>query len=382
MQPTRRIILTAAIGLISPLATFAASPLIDPATRPTTEPTAIINNDDDMKQIAWPTIATAVKLGMKDRLLTMTTDLPAIEETAQLNITDFAGKTVVVNNPETSILSIRHQFSFLPSTTVSYTLAAFKNNLNVSVDSEDDKVLRSVQFIQNPLNNLAENSEPTVKLFISVSDMNSDKKSVDLRLTADDVVQLRRKYPRETAQYFQPVLAALRQEDVVFSVDHRTAWQVLQSHFKIDELTADQVKRLLKDIDAEEYATRESASEALDKLGEPAALVLLRMGRSGLSSEQNSRMETFLAPYKPLKDDLARQYASDVWFLLDCLATDDHAIRQAAIAQLASVRKRSVDLKPDASPSAWRAGVREIRKELLATPTTRPASAPATSQSN
>ncbi len=381
MQPPRWIILTVALGLIGPLAAFAASPLTDPATKPTTQ-SAVDVNDDTIKQINWPTISTAVKLAMKNQMLVMSTDLQPTDDQVRLKIADFAGKTVVVYKPDGVLLTIRHEFSVPPSTTVIYSMSAILNNVNLSVDSEDTKELRSIQFIQNVNRDNPDTSEPAVKLYVSVSDMESNKKSVDLKLSADTVVQLRRKYPRETAVYFQPMLAALRQEEVVFSVEHRVAWQVLQSHFKTDELTADKLKRLVKDFDAEDYATRESASEALDQLGEPAALIASKMTRSGLTSEQNSRLETFLAPYKPLNETEAKKCATDEWFLLDCLYTDNRAIRDAALKQLAAVFKRPIDLKSDASPAAWRAGLRELRKQFIAITPSKPATTPAISKSN
>jgi len=391
MRRRRSIIPTVALALIGPTALFAAPPSTQPTTIPTsrpatTEPAANADaaSEESMPQMEWPTIATAVKLAMKDKMLVMTTDLPAIEEAARLKVADFPGKTVAVVNHqhELPIITIRHDISVPPSTSIIYTLSSLQSDVRLSVDSEDGKELKSVQFIQN---NMTEGLDPTdapVKLYVSVTDMVNGTKPVDLKLLADDVVQLRRKYPRETAMYFQPMLAALRQDEVVFAVDHRAAWQVLQSHLTVDAKTEDKVKALIKELDAEEYATREAASESLEKLGEPAALVAMRMDRTGLSSEQNSRLDTFLSPYKPLNETDARKYATDVWFLIDCLYTDDQTIRDVAVKQLRGVTSRPIDLKTDSSPTTWRSSVRELRKQLAAGPTTSVSRVPASNEAN
>src|SRR3954470_20964615 len=118
MQPRRWIILTAATALFGP-AGFAATPASQPTTAPTTEPAAEVDAADEaMKQVNWPTIATAVKLTMKDRMLTMTTDLPALDEAARVKIADFPGKTIVVAKQDAPIITIRHDISIPPSTSI------------------------------------------------------------------------------------------------------------------------------------------------------------------------------------------------------------------------------------------------------------------------
>jgi hypothetical protein len=313
-------------------------------------------------------------------MLRMSTDLPMLPDATLVRIANFPGKTVATVRPldgspdKTPTISVRHEMPSLPNQTVIYTLYSLGiDDVRLSVDSEDSSTLRSVQYIQMPV--AAENPDPAekpVRLYVSITDVVNSNKTVDLKLTADNVIDLRRKYPRETAEYLQPLLATLGQESVPFAVDHRTAWQVLSKHWPLDPKMDEKVQTLIKQLDADEYATREGASEQLEKLGESAVLSVMHFPRQKLSSEQNSRLDAFLAPYRPLNDEDAKRLASDIPFLLDCLYSDA-PIRDAAIKQLREITGKPIDLDLKASPGAWLTSVRNLRKELIPPPATKPA---------
>lgn len=358
----------------------AAFAVAEPATQPVPVTQPAVDAGEQMPVIDAAGIQSVVKLSIENKMLRMTTDLPVTRDSALVRIANFPGKTVAVHYPidnavdEANIITVRHEMPALPGQTVIYTLSSLSpDDVRLSIDSEDLNDLRSVQFIQMPV--AAENPDPEekpVKLYIQVTDVVNSTRTVDLKLQADNVVELRRKYPRETAEYFQPLLATLGQESVLFAVDHRTAWQVLAPHWTIDPKVNEQVQKIVKDLDADDHATREAASEKLDQLGESAAPAVLRMERGRFSSEQNSRLDAFLAPYRPLADEEARRLAKDVPFLLDCLYSDP-AIRDTAIRQLKQVTGKEIDVKTDVLPSAWLTTVRNLRKELLgSTPITRP----------
>jgi hypothetical protein len=386
MRQRCSILPTVALSLVWPAAVLAEEPATRPAVAPTTQAgkdsdwdklldggaltTAPANQDVPTNTIDAASIRNVVKLSIKDKLLELTTDLPPLEEQTRVRIADFPGKTDVVNLKDRGTITVRHEISVPPSTMMIYMFSSLPGSVRLTVDSENAREQKSVQYIQNGMNDGSDPEETPVKLFISVNDLTSNEKTVNLKLLANDIADLRRKYPRETATYFQPMLAALSQDDIVFAVDHRTAWQVLSASLPIDHAIEEKVTTLVKQLDADEYAARESAGESLEKLGEPAALVVMRMTRAGLSSEQNSRLDAFLAPYKPLKDEDAKKYAKDVTFLLDCLYTDDPAVRRIALHQIEELTGRPSDLKIDASPTQWKAMVRQLRKSLLAPPTT------------
>jgi hypothetical protein len=357
----------------------AESILLAPTTLPATRPA---DPDDLLPVMDAPNIASVVKLSIENKMLRMTTDLPPMKEPTRIRITNFPGKTIATVTPpdaapedkSLATISVRHEMPALPNQTVIYTLFSLHaDDVRLNVDSEDSSTLRSVQFIQTPV--MAANPDPeekVVRLYVSVIDMMSNTKTVDLKLTADNVIELRRKYPRETADYLQPLLATLGQEAVPFAVDRRTAWQVLSKHWPNDPKVDEQVKAIVKKLDADEFATREAAALELEKLGESAVLAVMRTPREKLSFEQNSSLDAFLSKYRPLGDEEAKRLATDVPFLLDCLYSDP-IIRDTAIKQLRDVTGKPIDLDTKASPGAWLTMVRNLRKDLLPPPATKPA---------
>lgn len=353
-----------------------------PATLPATRPA---DPDDDLPVLDAPSIASVVKLSVENKMLRMNTDLPILTEPTRIRVANFPGKTVATVRPpdgapddkSLAAISVRHEMPSLPNQTVIYTLYSITaDDVRLSVDSEDSSTLRSVQYIQSPV--MAANPDPdekAVKLYVTVLDIVNGTKTVDLKLTADNVVDLRRKYPHETAEYFQPLLATLGQEAVPFAVDRRTAWQVLSKHWPSDPKVDAQVQDIIKRLDDDDFATREAAAAELDKLGEAAVVSVNRTPREKLSFEQNSSLDAFLSKYHPLREDEAQRLATDVGFLLDCLYSDP-TIRDTAIKQLREVTGKPIDLDTSASPGAWLTMVRKLRKELLPPPATKPADLP------
>jgi hypothetical protein len=129
------------------------------------------------------------------------------------------------------------------------------------------------------------------------------------------------------------------------------------------------LKRILAQLDAENFADRETASRDLEKLGQPAALALMKMDRNSLSDEQRGRVDAFLAQFKTVPPEEAEQYRHDRDFLLDCLFADDLAIRTRALEQLRKVTGKPIDFDVTLTDSQKRlAAIGKLRAELDARP--------------
>ncbi len=326
----------------------------------------------------WSAIDSAVRLSMENGRLKLTSDLPELLQPTHVRIADFPGKTVVnVNRKNHDVISIRHDSPTLPGQTIIYSLMALGDDVRLSVDTETETFIRSVQFIQTaiPRGSVDADDKP-IRLYVSLMDNITGVRSVDLKLEAASVDDLRRKFPREVTDYLQPLLAALNQGDVIFRVDRRLVWQVLSNHWTLDPAIQTRVLRLIPLLDADNYATRENAADELTKLGEPAALVVMRLSPKHWTSEQTTRLGTFLAPYKPLPAAQADKYASDTLFLLDCLYTDDTAIRAAALSQLSEMLGRPIALNTKLPHGQWMQAVQKVRRDLLPPAAATKASAP------
>ena len=130
------------------------------------------------------------------------------------------------------------------------------------------------------------------------------------------------------------------------------------------------MQALIKKLDAENFQDREAASKALEALGQPAALAVRRMDRSGFTEEQIGRIDAFLAHFKPTNDVDAKRLRKDRDFLLDCLFSDDEQIRRLAHAELEKVVGRPVEINLTAAPEQRLETIQRLRASIGAVPST------------
>jgi hypothetical protein len=191
--------------------------------------------------------------------------------------------------------------------------------------------------------------------------------SISNAYTAADFWDLRLKHPAEVEKYLRPMFRDFGMEPEVFAVGNKAAWQVVRDQWTAPTGLAEKVRGIVARLDADDYDARAAAQADLEKLGQPAALVLLSAKLSDLSAEQSARVQKFLAAYHPLTEEQAANFRQDANFLLDCLYSDDADLRRAAAKDLASLN-RQIDiasLKIDASAEERCAGIRQVRDGLF-----------------
>jgi hypothetical protein len=193
---------------------------------------------------------------------------------------------------------------------------------------------------------------------------------VDLRLGAQNIVELRRQYPGETARYVDPIFRTLRQEGLLARVDPKLAWQVFSFAFTPSSDLDSRLKNILPRLDAPSYPERQAASAELEQLGQPAALLLMREDRKNLSDEQRTRIDAFIAKYKIVNDAEAKRLRGDRDFLLDCLYSDDAVIRREALTELRKVTGQAIKFNENAPPEQRLETIARLRQSLGATPAT------------
>jgi hypothetical protein len=187
----------------------------------------------------------------------------------------------------------------------------------------------------------------------------------DIQRSAPSFVELLRRYPHETAEHLGPVFRDFKQEATVFGADARVAWQVLSDRLPRDPKLVPIVEALVAQLDASDYRERESAARKLREMGGPGALVLSDLPRGRYSAEQNSRIDTVLADYRPLADGVAEERLSDLEFLLSCLAySDEGLIRAGAAKRLAELTGKPLAASGWADRESRLRLVRQLRKTL------------------
>jgi len=254
-----------------------------------------------------------------------------------------------------------HRQQFQGKRFVSSMVQVIGLRVQVSRTWEDDEEMQNVELIQS--NEFLEEGEDRVRFYVQVT--RNDQQVEDLKLSAVNVVELRRKYPVETMRYLEPLFREFGQASVLFQVNARAAWQVLGGAHKPSAEVNEKVDALLKGLDAESPQDRTAALAELEKLGQPAALALMRRDRKSLSEEQLMRLETFLAPYKPLPDDEAAKLRSDPEFLLLALAAEDPALASLAMDRLKDVSKRDIAFDVNAKGQARTDAIAKLRAQLL-----------------
>ncbi len=266
---------------------------------------------------------------------------------------------------------MRHEYA-LPDGVAITQINAIAPRVSISKGAEGRGWLRNLDFIQS--DEFLEEGDDRVRLY--VQEHRNDEQIIDLKLTAANVTELRRKYPAETVRYLEPIFREFGQSAVLFQVNSRAAWQVLGDTYAPRAEVGKQVDALLVRLDADDARERESALTELEALGQPAALVLMNRDRAGLSEEQQSRVEAFLAPYKPLTDNEADLMRDNMEFLLTALSAEEPELTARALQRLKEVAKQPIAFDATATGNARADAIAKLRTQLIPA-----ATQPATTQS-
>jgi hypothetical protein len=228
------------------------------------------------------------------------------------------------------------------------------------LDRKHVQWMQDVQLIET--SDPRENGQITVR--VEIDPDSGPAPPFKLVISAPSFVALRSEYPAEFEQYVRPAFVALRQDPIVLGIDSKVAWQVLGDTARPSPDIASKVSALLAQFNADDFSTRAAAEKQLQALGEPAALYLMSSDRSKLAPEQKARCDKFLAVYRPLTDEQARAFRSDVNFLLDCLYSEDPAERSAALDHLSRAVGPRISFDLDAPAAQRTAAIAELRKQL------------------
>jgi hypothetical protein len=194
-----------------------------------------------------------------------------------------------------------------------------------------------------------------------------DVAAVTLEFQAADFFTLIHTHQHECDRYLRPLIHDLGQEGV-FSPDALVAWQVFAELWKPDPAATRAVQRLLPALDQQDFRGRLRASRELEKLGRDGAAVLIHLNRDKLTPEQNVRIDLTLAPYAQLRAHEAVRLRSDPAFLLDCLYSNDAALRKLALNRLRQVAEFPIQFDLDAAPLLRATAIQLLREKLVHDP--------------
>lgn len=325
-------------------------------------------------------IEQVIDLELDQEMIVLRTNLAQTEGKARIGIPSLPGFTTVQiqgkPDPGTQTLP-RHfeltHYSFTTPGTISVQTQVFSSvgYLQIARTVEGISEDSMVQFIQTrqPFGMDLMANNDGVKLYVNVINKLTDQRIADLNLTAGSVAELRRLYPRETSLYLQPILRDIGQDAAIFAADARAAWQVFAPSITPNLALDATIRQIIVEFDADDFQQREAAQGRLDALGQPAAVALAHVDRSGLSDEQNSRIDTFLAPYHPLSDEEAARLRANPGFMLDCLLTDDPDIRELGLKELNRLLNGKIVIDLSGNASTRSEAVAKLREQITSSTT-------------
>ena len=182
----------------------------------------------------------------------------------------------------------------------------------------------------------------------------------NLQYIAPDFATLRRQHPQEVDQYLRPLLRQLQMESVL-AADPMIAWQVFADELKPDPAAVLQVQTLLPILDLDSFQERDPALQYLQQKGLSIAVAVRHLDRTKLTDQQNMLLDTVMAAYQPQRGVDLSKWRTDQDFLLDCLYTDDLAIRSVALEALQTKLGRKINFDASADFETRRSAIEVLR---------------------
>jgi hypothetical protein len=191
---------------------------------------------------------------------------------------------------------------------------------------------------------------------------------VSTNLTAETFEQLRQEHRHEVDDYVRPMFRLLGQERAVFAVDRGLAWEALIDEYVVDPAMVKKIEAILPRLGAEDFSSRDAASDELAAMGVDGVITLQKMPMGKLSPEQQNRIDAFLRPYK-IND--VKALLVDRNFMVDCLYCDDARLRKTVMEHLSALTGKTVAWKDVDGDAARDAEIAALRDDVLGA-TTRP----------
>jgi hypothetical protein len=359
----------------------------DPAAERKLEQQQLERDAANLPVVKVESLDRVLKFSVEDNMLTVRALLgtvagqqvrvvtPASRGVIRFNLVPLAG--AADDDAQRNFMFIQHEIDDDGTERITQ-LSGTAGHLSLALGSESNAAMENVQLVQNSAGAAAaaaadpQDRDSAVTLYVQITDPTTGASNQNQKLSAPTFTELRRRHPGAVNRFLRPMIRKFGQEQAVFGSDERAQWQVLSADYQPDNATAAKVNAILKKFESENYQEREGALDELKKLGQPAAIVLARMDRSRLSPEQQSGVDTFLSPFLPLQPADVQRLRGNADFLLDCLYSDDAALRRLALARLESVIGRKPDFDSAAPADARITAIERLRQQLS------PATAPAT----
>jgi hypothetical protein len=230
--------------------------------------------------------------------------------------------------------------------------------LSIEKSEQTSSSFYRVFYFQNP---------GMARLLVFANDASADHNLQSFNYLEPDFATLRQRHPAEVQDWLRPVLHRL-QQDAVFAPELNAAWQVLASQWPVPPQVTQEVGRLVPELDNAQSRVRNHAANQLADLGRDGATAILRLDRTGLSLQQNVRLDEVVARFRRMPRATAYRLEGNVDFLLDAEYCDDATVRSLAAQKLETILGHPLSLDVNSIGPARLDAIEAIRLGLHPSP--------------
>lgn len=359
----------------------AAPPTSAPATGPSLPPgeessrPSLVAEQAGLPKLEPQPIGQLLGITLEDQFLRVSTRGAAPRGQYAVQIADWPG-FVTIQHFGLSMFKLDHvALSENDTVEARTTVIVRPDYLQLVRETETLTMVRSITLMQS--RQFADASGDPVRLSVreTSKDDNHPAKPA-IAISAPTFSELTQDHSAVVREHLQPILRDLGAAGVLRDTNPARAWQVLGPMLPPDSKLAGQIDALLKRLDADDFADRTKAEEALSALGPAGAAELRRRDLNKLSPDARSAVDNALRHAEPLTPAKAQQLGHDVTFLTDSLMLSDARLAGAAARRLAEVTGKPIDLPADLSTVERERRIAEYTAAL--NPATQPTTSPAT----
>lgn len=365
------------------------APATAPATLPTSQPTLESLRSDERERLRQSmqslsplsprNTSEVISLSIDKELGLLTADSPiaSTEGAHRVELLDLPGlaQVNVGLNDKTGDRWIDFQqilFNVPDGISALLQLFARDDYLMLAYDFTGTKEELRVQLIQSP--RMADNPEEVVRLYVERFDSTGDELIGRVNIKSPSFVSLLKDHSDDALRYVLRPIFDRNLHRTLLVTSSGDAWQVLGDSVPPPAEMKEKVAALIVELNDDQFAKREAASESLKSLGAAGAMALRQVDTKPLTEEQRQSIEAILASYSRMPADQIAEKQKDRLFLIGVLYSKEMALWPSAAARVGSLNN------PTNATEAQKAGDSALLADIQAAEARTPASQPSYSR--
>jgi hypothetical protein len=185
----------------------------------------------------------------------------------------------------------------------------------------------------------------TTLLQINEYDVQTQQVIKNVTYSAKDFAALRAQQPADVREYLGPLFIQFGWR-AALGID-ALAREVLEDP-KLPAEIAEKARKLVADLDSDQYAVRTAALEELRKLGADVVPALRAMDQAKMTEEQKLTVAEIIVGMKGMPPEQIARLRNNRDFLLDCLYSGDAVVLAMARTRIEAMLGAKIEIDPKA----------------------------------